>query len=130
MKSRNTKQKEILSEEISNFNSFFTAEELLERANKKDSNLGIATVYRFLKDLADKRKVHSYACNRKAIYSISEKNHCHFACEKCGKVKHIEISSIDFIKNKVDGSICHFQINVSGLCEKCKNTQFKEKYLN
>ena len=118
-KSRQTKQKEILNEEVKKFNSFFTAEELLTKANKKDSNLGIATVYRFLNDLTNKRQIHSYVCNRKTIYSIDENSHCHFTCQKCGKVEHIQVSSLDFIKNKINGSICHFQIDISGLCNQC-----------
>jgi len=117
--SRNTRQKEILNEEVKRFNSFFTAEELLSKANKKDSNLGIATVYRFLRDLTNKRQIHSYVCNRRTIYSIQDNSHCHFTCQKCGKVQHIQVSSLDFIKNKINGSICHFQIDVAGLCKEC-----------
>lgn len=121
MISRNTKQKEILFNEIEKFNSFFTAEELLGKANKKDTKIGIATIYRFLKNLSKKRKIHQYNCNRKTIYSIDKKSHCHFICEKCGKSSHIEINSLDFIKNKIKGSICHFQIDINGICKNCKN---------
>jgi Fe2+ or Zn2+ uptake regulation protein len=119
VKIRQTKQKEILNEEIRKFNSFFTAEELLAKANKIDSNIGIATIYRFLSDLVNKRQIHSYTCNRKTIYSIQDNSHCHFICEKCGKVEHIQVDSLDFIRNKINGSICHFQIDVTGLCNKC-----------
>ena len=119
MKSRNTKQRELLREEVKRFNSFFTAEELLSKV--KDSKLGIATVYRFLNDLENVKEIHSYVCNRKTIYSIDEKSHCHFVCEKCGKVSHIEIKNLDFIKNKINGSICHFQIDIGGICNKCKS---------
>jgi Fe2+ or Zn2+ uptake regulation protein len=118
-KLRQTKQKEIINEELKKFNSFFTAEELFIKANKKDSNFGIATVYRFLKDLSDKRQIHSYVCNRKTVYSTQDKSHCHFICENCGNVEHIQVSSLDFIKNKINGSICHFQIDITGLCDKC-----------
>jgi Fe2+ or Zn2+ uptake regulation protein len=118
-KLRQTKQKELLNEEVKIFNSFFTAEELLSKANKKDSNLGIATIYRFLSDLVNKRQIHSYICNRKTIYSIDENSHCHFICEKCGKIEHIQVNSLDFIANKINGSICHFQIDVTGLCNQC-----------
>ena len=118
-KLRQTKQKELLNEEVKRFNSFFTAEELLIKINMKDSKLGIATVYRFLKDLSDKRQIHTYICNRKTIYSVDENSHCHFICEKCGKVEHINVSSLDFIKNRINGSICHFQIDITGLCNQC-----------
>jgi Fe2+ or Zn2+ uptake regulation protein len=123
VKIRQTKQKELLNEEIKKFNSFFTAEELLIKAKKKDLKLGIATVYRFLSDLVNKRQIHSYVCNRKTIYSTKDNSHCHFICEKCGKIEHIQVNSLDFIKNKIKGSICHFQIDVSGLCDKCFKSQ-------
>ncbi len=119
VKIRQTKQKELLNEEVKKLKSFFTAEELLIKAKKKDSRLGIATVYRFLSDLTNKRQIHSYVCDRKTIYSTRDNSHCHFTCEKCGKVEHIQVNSLDFIKNKVKGSICHFQIDVFGTCESC-----------
>ena len=64
-------------------------------------------------------QIHSYICNRRTVYSIGDNSHCHFTCEKCGKVEHIQINSLDFIKNKINGSICHFQIDVFGTCESC-----------
>ena len=119
---RNTRQKELLSEEIIKFKTFFTAEEFFDKTSKKDSRLGIATVYRFLNDLENKRQIHSYICNRKKLYSLNHKSHCHFICEKCSKIEHIEINSLDFLKNKISGmgSMCHFQIDVIGICNNCK----------
>ena len=119
MKSRNTKQKELIGEEIKKFNLFFTAEDLFNKIKKKDSGIGIATVYRFLRDAVDLGRLHSYTCERRIIYSVGLESHCHFTCEKCGKVDHVKISSIDFVKSKIEGSICHFQIDVSGICNSC-----------
>ena len=117
--SRNTKQKEILNKSLKNFNSFFTAGELLNKVLREDSKIGIATVYRFLNELTKKGEICSYICNRKTIYSVGKRSHCHFVCEKCDKIKHIDINSLDFVKNKIDGRICHFQIDITGVCEKC-----------
>ena len=41
-------------------------------------------------------------------------------CEGCKKIKHINLGQIDFIQKKIKGSICHFQIDVTGLCENCQ----------
>lgn len=117
-KSRKTKQKEVLYEEIKKVTSFFTAEELFKKVNKKE--IGLATIYRFLGDLVQKREISSYVCERKTIYSRDKKSHCHFICEKCGGKSHIEINSLDFIKKKIEGSICHFQIDIYGFCITCK----------
>jgi Fur family ferric uptake transcriptional regulator len=120
MRIRVTKQKEILEETVKRFSKFFSAEEFLYEVKKKDKRMGIATVYRFLRELENSKKIHSYTCRRKRVYSTTKKSHCHFVCEKCGKVEHFEISEVDFIEEKIKGEVCHFQIDVSGVCEKCK----------
>ncbi|MCA9487936.1 MAG: transcriptional repressor [Nanoarchaeota archaeon] len=117
--SRKTKQKEILEKEINKIESFFTAEDLLEKANKIDEKIGIATIYRFLKELTKKGELHSYLCNRKKIYSKNKKSHCHFKCKRCGKSSHINIESLDFLKKQIKSPICHFQIDITGTCENC-----------
>ena len=121
MISRKTSQKNLIEEEINNFHSFFDAEKLYGQVSKKNKKMGIATVYRFLKKLVKKGKIHSYSCNRKTIYSSNAKSHCHFTCEDCGDVEHINLKKLDFIKKEVKGDICHFQIDITGVCEKCQS---------
>lgn len=117
---RETKQKKIIEQEISKSRFFFTADEIYERVLKVDNNIGIATIYRFLKDLKKNRDIHTYVCNRKSLYSLKNMTHSHFVCESCGKLEHIKIENLDFLKKFVHGEICHFQIEVSGLCDLCK----------
>jgi Fur family ferric uptake transcriptional regulator len=121
-KSRNTKQKEILQEEVLKKSSFFTAEDLWKSVVKQDKNLGIATVYRFLKELVRKGKIHPYSCDRRTLYSRERKSHCHFICEKTGKVIHFEIDNLNFLKNirnKIPGNISSVQLEIRGVCESC-----------
>jgi len=121
-KSRNTKQKELLQEECSKFKEFFTAEDLYKKVKQKDNSLGIATVYRFLKEIKKKSNVFTYMCDRKTIYSNQANSHCHYICEKTGKVVHFEINNLDFLKNikgKIPGSINSFQIEIKGICKDC-----------
>ena len=120
MVTRKTDQKNFIEEEIKNLRSFFDAEELYKKVSKKNKKIGIATVYRFLKKLTEEGKIHSYSCDRKIIYSSNVKNHCHFICENCGNIKHINLKRLDFIQNEIKEDICHFQIDVTGICEKCK----------
>jgi len=118
-KSRKTRQKELIQAEINTFESLFTAEELFDKVRRKDGDIGIATVYRFLKDLRKKRELHSYVCDRRMIYSRHETSHCHFFCQKCGQVIHFDVDRVDFLKRKIRGDICHFQIDVHGICDEC-----------
>ncbi len=113
---RNTKQKQLIQNELDKIDSFFNAEELLEKAKKKNNKIGIATVYRFLKEQEQDNHLFSYKCNRKTVYSKKDKSHCHFICEKTGKIIHFKIESLDFLKNKIPGTIKSFQIEVRGIC--------------
>lgn len=118
--SRQTKQKVLLEQELRKISTFFDAEKLYDRATKRDPNIGIATVYRFLKELLKKGDINSYICNRRQVYS-KHKSHAHFVCEKTGKVIHFDVDSIDFLKDKIPGSITSFQIEVRGVCDNCKD---------
>ena len=116
---RNTRQKFIIEEEARKFVSFFTADELFEKVREQDPKIGIATVYRYLKDTGCKGELHTYNCDRRMIYSTSDSSHCHFHCTECNIVSHINIKKIDFLKKGVKGRICHFQIDIYGICEAC-----------
>ena len=117
--SRNTKQKQLLEEELQKFDTIFTAEELLAKAHNVDNKIGIATIYRFLKDKASKDELHGYYCDRKQAYSTKDNSHCHFTCSQCGKTSHFKIKKLDFIKKNINGKVCHFQIDVHGICKEC-----------
>jgi len=118
-KNRNTKQKELIKQELSSINSFFSAEDLFLRVKEIDESIGVATIYRFLNEAEKNKELISYICDRKKVYSRGKKSHCHFVCEETGKVIHFEIDNIDFLKDKIPGSINSFQLEVKGICDKC-----------
>lgn len=118
-KTRKTRQKEIVQKEIDKINSFFTAEELFEKTKKTDEKIGLATIYRLLKEKREKKGLYSYLCNGKHVYSKGKKSHCHFICEKTGKIIHFDVDSLDFLKDKIPGEITSFQIEVKGICDTC-----------
>jgi len=118
---RNTRQKKIIEGEIERFGTFFSAEELFKRVNARDPKIGIATVYRYLRATGRNGKLHTYNCDRCTIYTINENSHCHFRCNSCGKEYHINVKNIDFLKHGIKGKICHFQLDVYGICEECLN---------
>ncbi len=122
MASRETRQKQEISNAISGFKALFDAEKLHREISKKDGRIGMATVYRFLKKLVKEGKIHAYTCDRKTMYSNSTVSHCHFTCENCKEVRHIKLKKLDFLKDEIEGGICHFQIDVTGVCDRCKAT--------
>jgi Fe2+ or Zn2+ uptake regulation protein len=117
---RETVQKKIIENAVNSTKAFFSAEELYKKIKKNHPSIGIATIYRFLKLMQNERKIHTYLCDRKNLYSKKEMNHSHFKCEKCGTTKHIQIDKADFLKHFKDSDVCHIQIEISGICDKCK----------
>lgn len=104
-----TRQKQMLTEELDKMKGFFSAEAFYEQVQKRDTKIGIATIYRFLKE----SELHAYMCDRRQVYS-KQKTHCHFICERTGKIIHFDVDSIDFLKNKFKGSITSVQVEVRG----------------
>jgi Fur family transcriptional regulator, ferric uptake regulator len=117
---RVTRQKKLIGQELKRITSFFNAEELYDRVRKKDRDIGIATVYRYLNEAKGNGELYTYTCDRKTVYSRGKKSHCHFVCEKTGKVIHFEIGNIDFLKDKLPGTITSFQLEVRGVCNTCE----------
>jgi Fe2+ or Zn2+ uptake regulation protein len=120
---RQTKQKGIIEEEIRKFKTFFTAEEVHEKVREREPGIGIATVYRYLNNYEGDDRLHHYICDRRKVYSFKSDNHCHFVCTVCGKTSHFHIEKLDFLKNSIKGGICHFQIDVHGVCEACMDKE-------
>ena len=116
---RSTRQKELLSSLLQYFPSFFNAHDLLQKAKKHDPKVGIATIYRFLSQITSQGQIHSYLCDRKTIYSTSKENHSHFHCEICNTTKHLNLNSLNFLKEQKIGQICHIQLDVTGICQSC-----------
>ena len=126
VKKRSTRQKQYIQKKLDEIDAFFNAEDLLEAAKKENKKIGIATIYRFLNELKKDNLIYSYRCNRRTVFSNQNKSHCHFICENTGKIIHFRIDSLDFLKNKIPGTIKSFQLEVKGTCnEKCKTCQKK-----
>ncbi|MBI3333930.1 transcriptional repressor [Candidatus Pacearchaeota archaeon] len=118
MRIRKTKQELEIERIYNKINSVFTADDLYNKI--KHEKIGIATIYRFLKDKSKNHELHTYLCNRKTLYSKEQINHCHFTCENCHKTIHFQIKDITQIQKSISNPICHIQIDAYGLCEKCK----------
>ena len=117
--SRATRQKAIIQSCIDTKKGFFSADDLFEDVQKSDPAIGKATVYRYLKEQRKHSNLFSYVCDGRAVYSTKKRSHCHFICEKTGKVIHFDVDSLDFLKDKIPGEIESFQLEVRGVCTKC-----------
>lgn len=125
--SRQTRQKKELEKAIASTRPFFTAEDLHDQIRKRHPEIGLATIYRHLKNMRAEHAIYFYKCDGRLVYSKEKKSHCHFICEETGKIIHFDIDSLDFLKNKIPGTIDSFQLEVHGTCENCKK-ECSKKY--
>lgn len=117
---RTTQQLETLREATTQMDSFFDAKDLHAQASKKDQDLGIATVYRYLRDAVEHGRLHPYRCGRRNVYTRKQRSHCHFVCEETGKTVHFDLDDVEFLKDKIPGTITSIQLEVRGVCDECK----------
>lgn len=115
--SRQTRQKQRLRDAMTSMKGFFSADEL--SAAVDDASIGIATVYRFLKQMVNDGELYAYRCGGRSVYSTSQRNHCHFICERCGTVSHFSVENLDFLPMDTS-SVSSVQLEVTGVCELCR----------
>ncbi|MFH1095056.1 MAG: transcriptional repressor [Candidatus Micrarchaeota archaeon] len=120
---RKTRQKSLMLEEMGKLERLFTPDELYGCVRARLPGVGIATVYRFLKRCAKDGQAHRYRHGRAWVYSVHAKSDAHFICERCGKMRHLDLAGFDLggvMKKERGVSACHFQLDVFGVCEKCR----------
>ncbi len=125
MEERKTKQKNALNKISKKLGKFFSAEELHNKCETEGQNIGIATIYRFLKKEAENENLNVFECEGKKIYSRSENEHSHFTCTNCHKKVHLKTPMKIFkeLKKQANFTLEAFQIEIAGLCENCISKQ-------
>ena len=105
-----------------------TAQELFEKVSIKDSSVGFATVYRFLRDLAAHELVTEVRMGGQASrYELTPKeHHDHLTCTKCGKICEFENQKIEDLQAEVAR---HFGFQLTGhvlelfgVCPSCQKS--------
>ncbi|MFH1174541.1 MAG: transcriptional repressor [archaeon] len=115
MNSRWTRQKELLKNTLHGMSGFFSADDLAAKL----PSIGIATIYRFLREQRAQRQLHAFMCGNVTVYAREKNMHCHFTCMRCHKTIHVDLQRIADIKRSIKGELCHFQLDMTGVCERC-----------
>ena len=103
-----------------------TAQELFEKVSKRDSKIGFATVYRFLRELADKNFLTEVRMGgQSSRYELSTKDHHdHLTCTKCGKICEFENNKIEKLQIQVAEyfgyKLTDHILELYGLCSSCQ----------
>lgn len=104
----------------------FTAQDVFESVAKRNADIGFATVYRFLRTLADQKYVTEVRMGgMPARYEWAAKDHHdHLSCSVCGKIVEFENSEIERLQEKVAlqfGFLLTSHIlELYGICPSCR----------
>lgn len=110
-----------------------TAQELYEELLQIDSHIGFATVYRFLRSLAENNFVTEVKMGHMpARYELnSPTHHDHLTCTSCGKICEFENKSIENHQLKVAQQfgfrLTHHVLELFGVCSACQMQEQKIK---
>lgn len=129
----NTKQKEhILKLLMENSSSHTTAGYISSYLQSQGTPVGIATIYRYLDQLADEGIIRKYTIDNKtgACYQyIGEKKECrehfHLKCVKCEKLFHVECDYLSDLEKHILShhgfTIDHTKTVLYGCCKDCSD---------
>ncbi len=121
---RHSKQRDLILEIVQGTNEHPTADWVYTEARKFLPNISLGTVYRNLGQLVANKDLNTVNVNGIVHYDAFLANHQHFQCTSCGKVFDIEISTKEFVSQidtKTNHKIDKCQVQLFGICEKCKN---------
>jgi Fur family transcriptional regulator, ferric uptake regulator len=101
--------------------------EVYKKLKHKLPTLGLPTVYRILDEFSQAGiLIQSLSKNRQLSYlrCDQQEHHHHFTCRKCRKVEEVDYCNIQgvsrFIEKNLDAKVEAHQLQIEGLCSKCK----------
>lgn len=125
---RMTNQRELLFNLFMNAKGHISADEFFVLAKSKDSTLGVATIYRFLKllreaGIADEIVFGEGKLRYEKKYGMD--HHDHLICEKCGENIEFLNENIEKLQDQIAESfgfkLTRHKMYLFGLCTKCQN---------
>lgn len=122
---RNTKQKELIMQILSNDKSHPSIKDIYKKVRVIDERIGQATVYRNINQLVNMGKIKKISINGDCFhYDSNLNNHCHFVCKSCNQIIDIFDEELyECIKNVSQNhhvTVEEYEVIFRGYCEKCK----------
>ena len=120
---RYSRNREVIYEALKNTKEHPDADAVYAAVKKILPDIGVATVYRNLKQLVDAGLVNMLETNRDCVhYDADTSPHAHFICEKCGKITDICVGGgpIEHLK-EMGYEVKREKTVLYGVCPDCKN---------
>ena len=122
---RNTWQREAVREALEGTEGFVSAQALHASLRGTGSEVGLATVYRALADLADAGDADTLQQDGESLYRACTpgSHHHHLICRKCGNAVEIAADPVEAWARQVAAengfTDPHHVVDVFGLCPEC-----------
>jgi len=105
-----------------------SALEVYQRTRRDQPGLTETTVYRTLEFLAKNGfALAAHMGGGKLVYELTEENHHHLICRKCGSTIHIEPGALSNLYQSLEVSTGYqldsSHVTLFGLCPKCQKTR-------
>ena len=127
-KSRMTRQRQVILEELRKVGSHPTADGIYEMVRRRLPRISLGTVYRNLETLSESgviRKLELGGAQKRFDGDIQ--SHYHVRCTNCGRLADIPSRPIpeieDMFREACDYQITGHQLVLTGLCPNCKETE-------
>ncbi|MEW5994187.1 MAG: transcriptional repressor [Candidatus Zixiibacteriota bacterium] len=122
---RNTRQRQVILEELRKLTSHPTAADLYEVVRKRLPKISLGTVYRNLELLAQNRTIQKLdMVGSEARFDGNPDRHCHVRCNVCGRVGDLQDLPPDPLRKKIREAngweISGYRIEFEGTCPKCR----------
>lgn len=106
-----------------------SAEQIFDEVRKTHPDIGVATVYRNLKQLEEAGMITKSPVGQgAALYELAGPDgghsHHHLVCTGCGKVEDLEADLLDdiesFVEKKKGFEVSDHRLQIFGLCRACR----------
>lgn len=121
-----TQQRMAILESLSAGRAHVTAQEVFETVNAKYPEIGFATVYRFLRKMAELAMVTEVRMGGlPARYELTpRRHHDHLTCMQCGQIVEFESPQIETLQELVakehNFRLTHHVLELYGICPRCQ----------
>jgi Fur family ferric uptake transcriptional regulator len=124
-----TQQRIAILEALSGGRAHVTAQEVFEKVNAKYPEIGFATVYRFLRKMAEQKYVTEVRMGGlPARYELTpRRHHDHLTCVKCSQIVEFESPQIEILQEAVarehNFHLTHHILELYGVCPRCAQAE-------
>ncbi len=121
-----TQQRLAILESLSAGRAHVTAQEVFETVNARYPEIGFATVYRFLRKMAEQKMVTEVRMGGlPARYELTpRRHHDHLTCKLCGQIVEFESPQIEALQEQVakehNFRLTHHVLELYGDCARCR----------